>query len=411
VLFRLLLTDSNYLINSTKKFKELCKLNFDDAPTITKYEDVEKFADYYKLNYIIYNSCYIVKHCSNNAAYSTSTPIEIMIDLGHAKLLLNKKLIVADVCESYTIDKSIRTKNHFSRYPEKKVDKTNNINFITWDIETYTEPTSGTTYTYLIALHGEHVSEQFYCDPAQCAGGRTCFNLFYNYLKNRNLNNYTFYSHNGAKYDTRFLIQYLLHASGDEQPVIDTKKTIEVEGKYYNLTIKINNNTIHFKDTYLLMPTSLKSLCQNFCISTEDSKLDIDKEILTDYNKIIENFELLKKYNKNDVVSLYLILKKFSDIIYNRFKLDITKSNTLASLARKIVKTTEFYPVRAVGIINANSANGVFNLLKNLPTHVEDFIKKSYLGGRTECFKLGVFKNTINVYDINSSYPYQGTKK
>lgn len=80
--------------------------------------------------------------------------------------------------------------------------------------------------------------------------------------------------------------------------VIDTNKTVEVDGKYYNLTIKVNNNTIHFKDTYLLLPSSLKDLRKHFSLEEHETKLDIDKEIFTNYDKIIENFELLKNIIK-----------------------------------------------------------------------------------------------------------------
>ena len=45
------------------------------------------------------------------------------------------------------------------------------------------------------------------------------------------------------------------------------------------------------------------------------------------------------KYCKLDCLSLYQVLTKFKDLIYNEFKIDVNKALTLPALAMRLFKT------------------------------------------------------------------------
>jgi hypothetical protein len=216
---------------------------------------------------------------------------------------------------------------------------------------------------------------------------------FVDYIKRNNtyFDKHTFYAHNGSKYDLIFLLKEIILYDKDIK--IIPKSVIETNNRFLNLSIKIQDSIITFKDSYALLPYSLSALCKSF--QTVNSKLEIDIDKLKKLNKIIENFDEIVTYNVYDVTSLYEILMVFAKQIFDLFKLNITKAISIATLARNILRTEEYYS----------------DDLYNIPDYVEEFIKKSYFGGRTECFILGHIQDKIiNCYDINSSYIYSGIK-
>lgn len=360
-----------------------------------------------KVNIYIYNATYNVY---NKYIYREGLEtIHIQITESHAKLLLDKKYVLKThpnikECDLYIIDaKNDKLTNKHKPFLKKKYEEDLDEKIITWDIETYS--TNNNTYVYSISLYGgdstknaiftnkillEMIQSKKMLERDVIIG---CMKLFVDYIKKNHtdFNKHTLYAHNGSKYDLIFLLKEIILYDTDIQ--IITKSVIESNNRFLNISIKIQDSEITFKDSYALLPYSLSSLCHSF--QTVNSKIDIDIDKLKKINKIIENFDEIVSYNVYDVLSLYEILIIFAKQIFDLFKLNITKSTTIASLARNILRTDKYFSED----------------LYNIPDYVEDFIKKSYFGGRTECFILGHIKDKIiNCYDINSSYIYSGVK-
>jgi len=166
----------------------------------------------------------------------------------------------------------------------------------------------------------------------------------------RKYNNYKIYFHNFSKFDGYFLVKYLAKI-GICDPIIH-------KGKIISLNFSYNNYNIVFKDSYLLLPSSLRKLGKSFNVNSLKgifpyglsdinyigdvpdikyfSKINIDEynKYKDSFNNNIWNFRKeAKKYCELDCKSLFEILSKFNSLIFNRFKLNINKYPTLPSLS------------------------------------------------------------------------------
>lgn len=368
-----------------------------DFPCISYMNELSKIL---KVNIFVYNSIYNI---TNKIIYNDGLDvIHIQISNDHAKLLLDKKNVLKihpHITENdlYILDtNNSKLKDIHKPFFKVKYEDEIDDKIITWDIETYS--TNEYTYVYSISLYGKTHKAVFtnklllenLHEKVSLTG---CMKSFVDFIKLHHISfhKHTFYAHNGSKYDLIFLLKEIILYDNDVK--IIPKSVIETNNRFLNLSIKVFDSIITFKDSYALLPYSLSSLCKSF--KTEHSKKEIDIDKLKKIDKIIDNFEEIIEYNIYDVISLYEILIIFNEQIFKLFKLNITKATTIATLARNILRTDDFYS----------------NDLYNIPDYVEDFVKKSYFGGRTECFILGHITNKIiNCYDINSSYIYSGIK-
>ena len=179
--------------------------------------------------------------------------------------------------------------------------------------------------------------------------------------------------------------------------------------------------TIIFKDSYLLLPLSLRSLCKAFDILTSKGHFPFNVKNIF-YTGVIPKFEywtgitlseykLIKdnnigklwsfrleaiKYCKLDCKSLHEIITKFNELIFNEFKINVHSVLTLPSLAMRIYKT-HFMP-----------KDTIYQLLGR----VEKDIRQSYTGGAVDVYiphnKIVGLMNSFTrlfYYDVNSLYP------
>ena len=174
----------------------------------------------------------------------------------------------------------------------------------------------------------------------------------------RKYKDYKIYLHNFAKFDGYLLLKHLAQL-GFFDPVVHKGRIIKCGFTLYETGI-----TVTFMDSYLLLTSSLRKLCKSFSVKTTKSFFpfllqDINyKGIVPDINLFnginteeFENYliefkdkiwnfkEESVKYCNLDCISLFEILEKFSQIIFNKFQLNITKYPTLPSLAFAIFKT------------------------------------------------------------------------
>jgi hypothetical protein len=174
------------------------------------------------------------------------------------------------------------------------------------------------------------------------------------------------FAHNMGKFDGMFIMDALAFRRPEYEilPIINGGRMLEIKVR------DKSRNTWHLRDSYCLMPSSLKKLTHNFGV--EHKKLEETVKGMT------ENPE----YNRNDCIGLYEVLKKFME--YNNGYLGMTISQTALTDFRKNYQDR---PIRCV-------------------REYEEELRAAYYGGRVEIFKFNfdMDKKFYN-YDVNSLYP------
>ena len=170
------------------------------------------------------------------------------------------------------------------------------------------------------------------------------------------------YAHNLSNFDGIFLLRHLITHTQDNGKV----EPLIFNGKIISIKVTIgkgkNKQTIIFKDSYLLLPLSLRNLCKAFEVSVHKGYFpfllsdiyysgvlpalkywnnlspSIYESLVSEYKgKKMWNFQLESiKYCKLDCQSLHEVLTQFNELIFNEFKVDSHTVLTLPSLAMKI---------------------------------------------------------------------------
>lgn len=287
-----------------------------------------------------------------------------------------------------------------------KIDNSRHSKFITMDLETIMINNIMTPYL-LSWYDGLKTKSYFITDYSDF---KSLLSQVFNDLKN--YNHYSIYFHNFAKFDSYFILKYLPDF-GIVDPIIHKDKLITLK-----LTLPHDNNKttkLIFKDSYLLLPSSLRNLCQSFNVITQKGifpygLMDIHYNgvvpdykyfngiSINEYNDYKDSYQIWDfkeeaiKYCQIDCISLYQILSQFNHLIYDRFKINIHKFPTIPSLAFKIYRT-HYLPKDSI---------------HNIGGSIEKDIRQSYTGGAVDMY---VPKPTDNekvyVYDVNSLYPSQ----
>ena len=242
--------------------------------------------------------------------------------------------------------------------------------FCTIDIETVL--LNGDQIPYLICgyINGKYIYE-YASDNSEQA-----INIMFNNFLTKLLKFPKFkyvYAHNFSGFDGIFLLKHLLYFENSTvKPVIFNNKLMAVEFKYQE-NEDADPIVLKFKDSYLLLPMGLRELCKAFNvptmkthfpfeisninyvgpfpdkqeydnISNEDYGYIIDKWIEENPNSNDWNFkDEAIKYCKIDCKSLFEVLVKFNELIFNQFKVNVHGSLTLPALAMRIYKTQFIY--------------------------------------------------------------------
>ena len=291
-------------------------------------------------------------------------------------------------------------------------------NFYTIDIETTNQ--NGKLIPYLIcAFDGKDYVTSYGNDQ------KSLFTTFFNQLLSniKPGSTTTVYAHNLSNFDGVFLLRHLLPI-GKVEPLIFNGKLMSIKVKIAG-NKKSQNKMIIFKDSYLLLPLSLRRLCIAFGIGIGKGYFPF---LLSNifYTGILPKFEhwtgisiseyesIAKvyknrmwsfqqesiKYCKLDCLCLYEILIKFNELIFNEFSINIHNSITLPALAMRIFKT------------HFMTKDTIYQILGN-PFHN---ISESYTGGAVDIYiphnritsfvsKVGAFFKRLYLNDVNSLYP------
>ena len=222
------------------------------------------------------------------------------------------------------------------------------------------------------------------------------------------------YAHNLTGFDGIFLMKHLL-SFGKVEPLL-------FNGKLKSIKLIIpGGRTVIFKDSYLLLPLSLRKLCVAFNVTTSKGHFPFNltnvfytgvfpklehwtglssSEYLNLKNEFKSKFWSFRdeaiKYCQLDCQSLHEVIVKFNELIFKEFKVNIHNSLTLPSLAMRIYKV-HFMP-----------ANSIFQI----DSEIEQAIRQSYSGGAVDVYIPHNRKGPISkqltklfYYDVNSLYP------
>lgn len=162
--------------------------------------------------------------------------------------------------------------------------------------------------------------------------------------------NWIIYAHNGGKFDFHFLIDWI------ENPVKIISSRI--------VACKIGRHEL--RDSYAAIPIPLGAY----------QKTEIDYEKFEVENRNSHRTEIVD-YLRDDCVFLHSLVSAFID----RFDTALTIGGAAMKTLKKI------HPVSG-----RNSS------------HDAKF-RPYYYGGRVQCFKYGVFDESVKIYDVNSMYP------
>ena len=155
-------------------------------------------------------------------------------------------------------------------FRKQSKDKDLESDFVTMDIETITQ--DGNLVPYLIcAFNGKDYITSYANDPLVGQGNvdpqKALFSSFINQLTNffnKDRKALTVYAHNLSGFDGIFLMKHLL-SFGKVEPLLFNGKLMSIK---VNLNIEgYKGKTIVFKDSYLLLPMSLRQLCLAFDIA------------------------------------------------------------------------------------------------------------------------------------------------
>ena len=292
-----------------------------------------------------------------------------------------------------------------------KLSATKNLKneFITLDIETFIK--DSILIVYCVSIYDGKIKSYFYLSDFKNVN-----ELIITALKSimvRKYNGYNIYMHNMAKFDIIFLLKYLVEL-GTVQPKIHNGRIINIDFKFG----KANKYQLQFRDSYLLLLSSLSKLCKSFdVINTKivfpiffvkEDNLDYigkvpsikhfknisEKDYVSYKSKFNNNNWNLRneaiKYCNLDCISLHQVLTKFSEMIFELFGKNVHHYPTLPSLAFAIFRSK-------------------FMMEENIPQlsgQVASDIRSGYTGGSCDVFipesKPGI---KIKCYDVNSLYP------
>ena len=292
--------------------------------------------------------------------------------------------------------------------------------FVTMDIETINE--NGRLIPYLICGYNgkEYITSYATADPAMRQ--QELFSMFMDQLLSKSfmeVKKVIVYAHNLSGFDGIFLMKHLL-AHGKVEPLL-------FNGKLMSINLKTSSGkTVIFKDSYLLLPQSLRKLCEAFNIATPKGYFPFDltdifyigilpkinywgniplsayTQLINKFNRKVWSFkEESIKYCQLDCLSLHKVLTQFNELIFSEFKLNVHKPLTLPALAMKIYKSN-FMPKDSI---------------YQLTGDVEQNIRESYTGGAVDVYIphnriTSFFRNVTAIfkklyyYDVNSLYPF-----
>jgi hypothetical protein len=299
--------------------------------------------------------------------------------------------------------------------------------FMTFDLETVSVGDTGDLVPYLISAYNGKDFITSYAEGLTLEDTKALFKDFLSKLLSSNFispisgprgSKAVIYAHNLSGFDGVFLVRHLI-GLGKVEPLLFNSKLMAIKLKLHKPVGPIKS--IVFKDSYLMLPNSLNSLCSAFNIAEPKThfpyslndifyvglfpKLEMwdgvdkvtHKALKLAHGRKVWDFKAEAiAYCQQDCKVLHQVITQFNELIFDNFQLNIHASLTLPSLAMRIFKAqfmVEGSLYKVLGI-------------------VEQAIRKAYSGGAVDVYipsnKVAGSKRTytpLYYYDVNSLYP------
>lgn len=225
--------------------------------------------------------------------------------------------------------------------------------------------------------------------------GLDCQTQFVKYLQDNmeKLHKYTIYAHNGGRYDFQNLFrEALCQYQGD----IYIKNPIELNGRIISFQITDGHHHINFRDSVCIFAgQSLDNMTKE--LDVEHKKL---KELVNHKQITLENYmthkKEIEKYLTNDCLGLLECILEVSKEVYKSTSINLSQVFTGATLSKKFFYKKYYDPFKTP--------------IYYLTRKKDEFIRKTYFGGRNEVFKLGAVNDRAYYYDFTSLYPAMAQK-
>lgn len=296
---------------------------------------------------------------------STSDPTTFKRQYGDTTLLyVNGELISSESkLDNAYIKKSNRTANFSNK-------------FITLDLETQGSGSGPIEHSLVsISLYNGSKSHSWYITDFSNPGDMVDDCL--NYLLN-NFSGYIIYIHNLSGFDIVYLFNSISKYGDNAQVVLK-------DDKFISITLRKGNKRITFRDSLLILPSSLSKLGKSF---NAGNKIEFDFSTFDEANlNDLTVRDSLLNYNVSDCVLLFNIINSFSKLMWDLFKTNIHLHPTLTSIAFSLYRSK-------------------FMAKPNIPLSSLSFynhIKEGYTGGAVDCYRPRIENGFY--YDVNSLYP------
>lgn len=357
-----------------------------------------------------YYECYINTINDNNLIIFRDTLLDRSgQDLTHFKREILRKWSVVKLFIYNDYQLIFKAKKHYPSFLKKvkKVDHLSN-KLMTIDIET--KVTNGKMEAICISIFDGKIKKSFFIDDFLTSEEMIIRAI--KYLNKPKYNGFKVYAHNFSSFDAIFILSRLV-----KNAKLEIKNR---DGVLIEIKCRFSRNvSITFRDSYLLLPSSLDSLAKNFIKENKNLfPYDFVNKTNLDYNGDVPNISYFNdisqdeylsykssfnnnkwnlkketiKYCESDVILLYRVIRKFATRIFNLYHVDVLKYPTLPSLA--------------FAIYRSNFLNEIWNI-SNLDGEIYKFISRSYSGGHVDLY---YHQNNDNEkvyrYDVNSLYPY-----
>jgi len=351
--------------------------------------------------------------------------LENVLSFDNFTRIINNQLIAYSNNEPVYIQNRHKT-DYFTKV--KKCDSVNK-NFITMDLET--KNINGNLEPYCICIFDGKNSYSFYV--TDFSSSEEMVKNALKFLMKRKYNRNIVYLHNFSYFDGIFLFGTLLkiidNPTKNIKPLMRNGRIINLKVTFLTETKKNKevNYSINFRDSYLLLTASLSKLGKTF---SSDKMVKQEKwffpfnfinephigydyignvpdikyfngmnqetynnylEFVKDKNKSLSNWNLKNEtifYCEQDCRTLYFVIDEFGKEIFKLFRISISKTPTISSLAFRIFRSSYIYDNTKIAIIN---------------NELYTFLYKGFYGGAVDAYI--PYGKDIKCYDVNSLYP------
>lgn len=209
---------------------------------------------------------------------------------------------------------------------------------------------------------------------------KNCIEQFLDFFLTKKFRSSICYAHNGGKYD----FTHILHTMRTTERFRGYEiRPIRLQGAFVDIAIIKNKHKWTLRDSFRLMPFSLKAIGEKFGLETKKGAFDHKKINWHNWRELRAEWQ---PYLQNDCKTLYEALRKQENYLREKYGVTLKRNITLPSVSKDTFQKN---------YLKAPIANH---------RAVEEDIRKSYKGARVEIFK--AITHNAHHYDINSLYPY-----